>query len=423
MKNLLTPTAPAWRSPQVIVLVGVLIAILTNGPRTSMGLFLAPMTETYGWSRETFALALALQNIVWGLAQPVAGACADKYGTARVIFAGALVYVAGLLLMAQADTPFLLQLSAGVMIGAAIGACSFGIVITAFSRLLPADKRQVGFGIATAGSSMGQFLFAPISQGFISAYGWQMALILTAGLVLAVIAMAPVLMGKSAPGDIAVRDQTLREAVREALGERSYVLLLIGFFVCGFQVAFISAHLPAYLVDLGLAAKWGAWSIALIGLFNIIGSYSAGHLSSRHSKPHLLAWIYFLRAVAFAVFLLVPISVPSVLIFSAVVGILWLSTVPPTSGIVVSMFGPRWMGLLYGLVFLNHQVGSFLGVWLGGACTTRPAPMMSCGGLALPSACWPVSSICRSAMRRWRGCAGRVEVFCRPVLSFAVHPR
>ena len=361
-----TPIAPAWRTPALIVVAGVLIAILTNGPRTAMGLFLPPMTEANGWSRETFALALALQNIVWGMAQPIAGGFADKYGTSRVIIAGALVYAVSFVIMSQADAPFILHLSAGVMMGAAIGASSFGIVITAFSRLLPPENRQVGFGVATAGGSLGQFLFAPITQGFISAYGWHVALILLGAMVLAVAALAPVLAGRSEKSPNVERDQSISEALKEALSERNYILLLVGFFVCGFQVAFISAHLPAYLVDLGLAAKWGAWSIALIGLFNVIGSYSAGLLSGRRSKPHMLSWIYFLRAIAFAVFLLVPISVPSVLIFSSVIGLLWLSTVPPTSGIVVSMFGPRWMGLLWGLVFLNHQVGSFLGVWLGG---------------------------------------------------------
>ncbi|MFN0262673.1 MFS transporter [Tepidamorphus sp. 3E244] len=357
---------PAWRSAQMIILAGVLISILTNGPRTSMGLFLPPMTDEFGWSRETFALALALQNLVWGISQPIVGGIADKYGTTRVILGGAVTYVAALLLMSQADAPFLLHLSAGIMMGAAIGACSFGIVITAFSRLLPPEKRQVGFGIATAGGSLGQFLFAPISQGFISAYGWQLALVLTAAMLMTVLALAPVLAGKNEKATLDMPDQSLREAVREALRERSYVLLLVGFFVCGFQVAFINAHLPAYIVDLGLAAKWGAWSIALIGLFNIIGSYGAGVLSGSHSRPKMLAGIYLLRALAFLVFLMVPVSVPSVLIFSSVMGVLWLSTVPPTSGIVVSMFGPRWMGLLWGLVFLNHQFGSFLGVWLGG---------------------------------------------------------
>ncbi|MEZ5877392.1 MAG: MFS transporter [Tepidamorphaceae bacterium] len=359
-------TTSSWRTPALIIIAGVLIAIVTNGPRTAMGLFLPPMTEANGWSRETFALALALQNIVWGMAQPIAGGFADKYGTSRVIIAGTLVYAVSFLIMSQADAPFILHLSAGVMMGAAIGASSFGIVITAFSRLLPPERRQVGFGIATAGGSLGQFLFAPITQGFISAYGWHTALILLGAMVLAVVALAPVLAGKSEKSPHVERDQAISEALKEAFSERSYVLLLVGFFVCGFQVAFISAHLPAYLVDLGLAAKWGAWSIALIGLFNVIGSYSAGLLSGKRSKPHMLSWIYLLRAIAFAVFLLVPISVPSVLIFSSVIGLLWLSTVPPTSGIVVTMFGPRWMGLLWGLVFLNHQVGSFLGVWLGG---------------------------------------------------------
>ena len=358
-------TGIGWRTPLVIVVCGCLISVLTFGPRSSFGLFLTPMSLANDWPREVFALALAIQNLVWGLAQPVAGGIADRYGTARVIAAGACIYTLGMGAMAFADLPVLLHLTAGVMVGVAIGASSFGLVIAAFSRLLPPERRQVGFGLATAGGSLGQFLFAPIAQGFIAAYGWQVALILLATMVLAVAALAPALAGRGERA-AGTGDQSVKEALREAFGTPGYLLLAAGFFVCGFHLAFIVVHLPAYLLDLGIAAKWAAWAIALIGLFNIVGSYSSGVLSGRYSRPHMLSWLYLLRALAFVAFLLTPVSVASVLIFSCVIGLLWLSTIPPTSGIVVSMFGPRWMGLLYGVVFLSHQLGSFLGVWLGG---------------------------------------------------------
>ena len=361
-----TPIAPAWRTPALIVVAGVLIAILTNGPRTAMGLFLPPMTEANGWSRETFALALALQNIVWGMAQPIAGGFADKYGTSRVIIAGALVYAVSFVIMSQADAPFILHLSAGVMMGAAIGASSFGIVITAFSRLLPPENRQVGFGIATAGGSLGQFLFAPITQGFISAYGWHVALILLGAMVLAVAALAPVLAGRSEKSPNVERDQSISEALKEALSERNYILLLVGFFVCGFQVAFITAHFPAYVADLGIEPRYAVIALALIGLFNIVGSIASGIIGQRRSKPMMLVWIYLGRSVLVTAFLLLPKSGTSVIIFAAIMGLLWLSTVAPTNALVATFFGTRHLGLLGGIVFLSHQVGSFLGVWLGG---------------------------------------------------------
>lgn len=359
-----TTAAPAWRTPTLVIVVGCLIALLTFGPRSAMGLFLAPMSQANEWPREVFALALAIQNLLWGAMQPVFGGIADRYGTSKVIIGGAVLYAAGLVMMSMADTPTLLYLSAGIMVGVAISAASFSMVIAAFSRLLPDSKRQVGFGIATAAGSMGQFVFAPLGQGFISAFGWEMALVIMAGIMLIIPFLAPVVESRGSASEGPT--QSFGEAISEAFGHRSYVLLVFGFFVCGFHVAFITVHLPPYLADVGIGPQWGAWAIAMIGLFNVIGSYSSGVMSGRMSKPYLLSAIYALRSVAILAFILLPVTVPSVLVFGAAIGLLWLSTVPPTSGLVAVMFGTRYMGMLFGFVFFSHQVGAFIGVWLGG---------------------------------------------------------
>ena len=359
-----TAPAPAWRTATLVIVVGCLIAILTNGPRSAMGLFLAPMSQANEWPREVFALALAIQNLLWGAMQPVFGAIADRYGTSKVLMGGAVLYAIGLAGTAYADTPMLLHLTAGVIMGVAISAASFSMVIAAFSRLLPDEKRMIGFGIATAAASMGQFVFAPLGQGFIMAFGWQTALILLGSITLLIILLAPVVESRGSASD--GPEQSFRDAIFEAFRHRSYVLLVFGFFVCGFHVAFITVHLPPYLADVGIGAQWGAWAIAFIGLFNVIGSYSAGVLGGRMPKPYLLSGIYALRSVAILAFILVPVTIPSVLVFSAAIGLLWLSTVPPTSGLVAVMFGTRYMGMLFGFVFFSHQVGAFIGVWLGG---------------------------------------------------------
>ncbi|MEO1200330.1 MAG: MFS transporter [Pseudomonadota bacterium] len=358
------PSSASWRTPFLIIVVGCLIALLTNGPRTSMGLFLTPMSDANDWPREVFALALAIQNLLWGAMQPVFGGLADRYGTSKVLIVGALLYVAGLVAMAFSDTPTLLYLSAGVITGVAISAATFFMVITAFSRLLPEDKRLVGFGLATAAASMGQFIFAPLSVGFIDAFGWQTALILLAVTAFGIAILAPVVESRGSVADGPT--QTFREAITEAFQHRSYVLLVFGFFVCGFHIAFITVHLPPYLGDIGLGVHWAAWAIAIVGLFNVIGSYGAGILSGRMPKQYLLSAIYAIRSVVILLFLLIPVSVPTVLLFSAAMGLLWLSTVPPTSGLVAVMFGTRYMGMLFGFVFFSHQVGAFIGVWLGG---------------------------------------------------------
>ncbi|MCA1297821.1 MFS transporter [Stappia indica] len=352
----------------LIIICGCLISMLTFGPRSALGLFLGPITSDQGWSRETFALALAIQNLLWGAAQPIAGMIADRYGTARTLAFGGVLYAAGLVLTVQADTPLVLHLSAGVMIGTGVAFSSFSLVLAAFGRTVTPAQRSLAFGIGTASGSFGQFLFAPLGQGLLDGFGWQNALLIMSGLMLLVPVLAIALRGKpdAGPATPGAHDQSLIEALREAFGTRGFVLLTFGFFVCGFHVAFITVHLPPYIVDLGLDPMWGASAIALIGFCNVFGALASGYIGGRFSKPIFLALIYLARAVAIGLFLLVPPTPLSVLIFAGAMGFLWLSTVPPTSGLVAVMFGPRYMATLFGFVFFSHQIGAFLGVWLGG---------------------------------------------------------
>ena len=362
------PPAPRVKL-ETIIIAGSLIAIITFGVRSTFGLFTGPITEEFGWGREIFGFAMALQNLLWGAAQPIAGGLADRYGTARVLSGGAIIYLIGTVLMAFSDTPGLLYLSGGLLCGVGIASASFAIVMASFSRVVPPEKRSFCFGIATAASSMGQFIFAPLGQAFISAYGWQTALLMLAAFLIVVIPLSYPLRGrndgKSSFGEVETT-LPMGEALTKAFGHSSYILLIFGFFVCGFHVAFISVHMPPFLVDAGLSPSIAAWSIALVGLFNIVGSFTAGYLGGQHSKRLLLSALYFSRAVVIAIFILTPITTMSALIFSAVIGLLWLSTIPLTAGLVTVMFGTRYMGLLYGIVFFSHQVGSFIGVWLGG---------------------------------------------------------
>ncbi len=350
----------------IVIVAGCLISLLSFGPRSIMGLFLAPMTEARGWSREIFALSIALQNIVWGIGQPIAGAIADRYGSGRVLAGGGVVYAAGLALMAWAPDPLWLNVSAGLMVGTGMAAGSFTIVLAAFGRRVPPEKRSIVFGIGTAAGSMGQFVFAPFGQALIQNFGWGEALLVLAVVTMAIPVLSIALAGKPGAEGQAIREQTFGQALSEAFSHRSYLLLTAGFFVCGFHVAFVTAHLPAFIVDRGLDPRIGAWSLALIGLFNVIGSLSAGYIGQHYSKPIFLSLIYLARAVLIAAFVLLPTTPASVLIFASVLGLLWLSTVPPTTGLVAIMFGPKYMGTLMGIVFLSHQVGAFLGVWLGG---------------------------------------------------------
>jgi MFS family permease len=372
-------TAPAtstfgWRTPTVIVVCGCLMAILTFGPRSTFGFFLQPLSAELGTGRDVFAFAIAIQNLLWGVAQPFAGAIADRYGTIRSLWAGAVLYAAGLVLMAYSSTPGMLTLSAGVLIGFGLAGASFTIVLAAFGKLLPEERRSFAFGAGTAAGSFGQFLFSPLAVALLGSVGWHNTLIIFAVMVLFCLPLSLAVATPAQEAGVsatAVRPQSFREALGEAFGHGSYILLVLGFFTCGFHVAFITTHLPPYLIDKGLEAKWGGWVIAFIGLFNIIGSIAAGVLGNRFPKRYLLSTIYFLRAIAIAAFVLVPVTPASALLFGAAMGVLWLSTVPLTSGLVGLMFGMRYMATLFGFVFFSHQAGSFVGVWLGGVLYER----------------------------------------------------
>jgi MFS family permease len=332
-----------------------------------MGFFLQPMVGVNGWDREAFALALALQNLMWGLGQPLAGLLADKFGTWRTLTTGAVLYALGLVAMAYTTDPLMLQFTAGVLLGLGIAGSAFFLVLAAFARMLPEHMRGTAFGLGTAAGSVGQLVFAPLGQAFIEAYDFQIALMFLAACVITVPLLGIVIRGKPVAAPTSGhRDQTISEALAEAFGHRSFLLLVAGFFVCGYHVAFITVHLPAYVVDLGLQPSLGAWAIGLIGAFNIFGALLSGRLMGQLPKRYILSFIYFGRAVVITLFIFAPVGPASILIFSAAMGLLWLSTIPPTQGLVAVMFGTRYLAMLFGFVFLSHQVGSFLGVWLGG---------------------------------------------------------
>jgi MFS family permease len=363
-----------WRTPAMVVLCGCVIGLLSFGPRSAGGQFLTPMSLDYGWGRDVFSFAFAVQNLLWGVGQPLAGAIADRFGTVRVLCVGAILYAIGLIWMAYADTAATLTLSAGVLVGFGLSGCSFTIVIGALGKLVPESWRSLAFGAGTAAGSFGQFLFSPLARVLIDSFGWQVALFVFAGLMLLILPLSIALSTPKAEPTTAHGarpTQSVTQALLEAFGHRSYILLVLGFFTCGFQLAFITVHLPAYLLDRGLTTNVGAWTIGVIGLFNMIGSVYAGWLGNRVPKRFILSVIYLLRALAVVAFVLLPASPASAIAFGAVTGLLWLSTVPPTSGLVAVMFGTRWLSMLFGFAFFSHQVGSFLGVWLGGVVYQR----------------------------------------------------
>jgi MFS family permease len=353
-----------WRTSGWILLGSALILALSLGTRHGFGLFLPPMSAQFGWGREVFAFAIALQNLVWGLAQPFTGALADRFGAAKVVFIGGILYAAGLALMSLADSPASLSLSAGLLIGMGLSGTTFSIILGVVGRALPPEKRSMGMGLASAAGSFGQFAMLPGTLGLIGWLGWSMALVALGLLVAFILPLVAMLKDKPVP--VAAGDQTLREALHEACTHSGFWLLAFGFFVCGFQVVFIGVHLPAYLVDQHLPATVGTTVLALIGLFNVFGTYIAGWLGGRMSKPRLLTGLYLLRAVVIVLFLWAPLTQTTAYLFGISMGLLWLSTVPLTNGTVATLFGVRNLSMLGGIVFLFHQLGAFLGGWLGG---------------------------------------------------------
>ena len=363
--------AVTWRTPVVIIGFGCLIAMMSFGPRSSLGFFLTPLSNANHWGRDVFAFALALQNLLWGVGQPIAGAIADRFGTARVLCTGGLMYAAGLVLIAHAHSAPLLDVSAGVLIGFGLSGSSFMVLLAAFGKLLPPEWRSRAFGFGTAAGSFGQFLYSPIAVALMDQIGWQQTLTIFAVTMLAIVPLSIGLVTPAAVEGAGAAPQSLSQALREAFSQRSYLLLVLGFFTCGFQLAFITVHMPSYLVDRGLSAQVGGWTLATIGLFNIVGSVTSGWLGERMPKRYLLSIIYFVRAAAIFCFIWFPVTLVTCLAFGATMGLMWLSTVPPTNGIIAVLFGTRWLATLGGFAFFSHQVGGFLGVLLGGIVFER----------------------------------------------------
>jgi len=367
-----------WRTPAVVLTCGCLIAVIGFGPRSALGFFLTPMSSDNAWGREIFALSVAMQTLLYGAAQPFSGALADRFGTVRVVIAGALLYAAGIYMMAHASTPGELYLSSGVLIGFGLSGCSFNLIISSFGKLLPESWRSFSFGLGTASGSFGQFLFSPLGVQLIQVFGWRTTLEIFAGLLLLIIPLAvavatPRQDAPATPGGIkkAEPSQNYKQALSEAFGHRSYILLVLGFFTCGFQLGFVTVHLPSYLIDRGLSVEIGGWTLGVIGLFNIVGAILSGWLGGRMPKRYILSFIYSARAAAVVFLITLPPSPAVALIYGAVTGLLWLSSVPPTSGLVALMFGTRWLAMLFGIAFFSHQVGGFLGVYLGGVLFER----------------------------------------------------
>ena len=356
-----------WRTPLVILLAGTVVLILAFGIRTSFGIFMVPISGDMGWGREVFGFSMAVQNLLWGASQPFAGAIADRWGSGRVIAACGAMYAVGLLVMAGAATPLGMTTGVGVIIGIALSGTGFPVVLAVIARSVPAEKRSLFLGLGAAGGSSGQVLMVPVAHGLLATMDWTVALLVLAAMAAVMVPLAAALAGNPNEGaGSVVKKQSIGEAVREAGGHRGYWLLNAGFFVCGFHVAFVATHLPAFIIDQGLAAGYGTAALMLVGGGNIIGSWLSGVLGGRYSKRYLLSALYFGRALVFFIFIILPVTPASVVIFSFSLGLLWLSTVPLTSGLVAQIFGPRYMATLFGIVFFSHQIGSFLGAWLGG---------------------------------------------------------
>lgn len=373
----MNPVPGAQRLSMMRVLAcGAAIVTLSIGIRHGFGLWLQPVTMERGWTREVFSFAIAVQNMAWGIAGLFMGMLSDRFGAYRVLVAGALFYAAGLVSMALSSTPLAFAASAGVLVGIAQAGTTYSVIYGVIGRNLDPARRSWAMGVTAAAGSFGQFLMVPVESGLISGYalgswqwsglGWQGALLVLAGMVLLILPLARALREPGLESGAARPQQTIRAALREALGHRGFQLLTAGYFVCGFQVVFIGIHLPSYLKDHGLSPQLATTALALIGLFNVVGTYAAGALGQRVPKRYILSGIYLLRALAITVFIAFPPTAWSVWIFSAVMGLLWLSTVPPTNAVVAQIFGVQYLATLGGVVFINHQIGSFLGVWLGG---------------------------------------------------------
>ncbi|MDP3520304.1 MAG: MFS transporter [Hydrogenophaga sp.] len=364
--------SPARLSIAQVLICGGAIVTLSMGIRHGFGLWLQPITQEHGWTRESFALAIAVQNLAWGVFGIFAGMLADRFGGARVLTGGALLYAAGLAGMALTTTSLGFALTAGVLIGMAQAGTTYAVVYGVIGRQIPAEKRSWAMGMAAAAGSFGQFLMVPVEGLLIDRLGWQDALL---ALGVAVLLIAPLALGLREPGFAngapAKRDQSIAHALREAFRYRSFQLLMAGYFVCGFQVVFIGVHMPSYLKDNGLSPQVASYALAIIGLFNVVGTYAAGVLGQRLSRPRILAFIYFARSVVITIFLLAPLTPASVYVFAAAIGLLWLSTVPPTNAVVAQIFGVAHLSMLSGFVFFSHQIGSFMGVWLGGLLYDR----------------------------------------------------
>jgi predicted MFS family arabinose efflux permease len=364
------PQATPWYFRTTTILIaGCLVAIINFGIRSTFGLFTLPISTAHQWPRETYSFAIAVQNLLWGIGTPLAGMLADRYGSARVLMGGAVLYALGILGMNYSDTGPMMDLTAGVLVGMGIAMSSFSIVMAALGRLVPPEKRSWAFGLATASGSMGQALFIwPVGQ-IVSNSGWSAGLMALAFSALVIIPLSVPLLVQNTTKSVQQKGETalpLGQAVAEAFGHRSYLLLVAGFFVCGFQLAFITVHFPPYLAEHGISKEIGWLAMLMIGLFNVVGAYTSGIIGGKGVKRIPLSAIYLARAALYTLFILIPISTTSTLLFAAAIGLLWLSTVPLTMGLVTVMFGTRYMATLYGFVFLSHQVGSFLGVWLGG---------------------------------------------------------
>lgn len=359
-------TPAAWRNPVLILVCASIVLILSFGIRTSFGIFLAPVSTDLGLGRESFAFAIAVQNLLWGVSQPFVGAIADRYGSGRVVAVCGLMYVLGLVLMANASSGLELTVSTGLLIGFALSGTGFPVILAVVGRSVDESRRSLFLGFASAGGSSGQLLMVPLGQVFLDGFGWGTALLLLAVMSSLMVPLAALLTGKAAVAGDRLRKQSLVEAIHEASRHGGYWYLTAGFFVCGFHVAFIATHLPAFIIDRGAAPALGAVALALIGLGNIIGSLTCGVLGGRFPKKFVLAGLYLGRSLVITLFVLAPTSDLSIMLFAAGIGMLWLGTVPLTSGLVAQIFGMRYMATLFGFVFFSHQLGSFLGAWLGG---------------------------------------------------------